>query len=107
MFQPQLGTTPILGSVADVISYLSLYHRFNCFLDLPHHPPCPNSLPICHTLTELHRSLNPILPPLTFLILLFLEILKVPIEGKYEGRAQGPGKSHEGKFLVENFHYPL
>ena len=49
------------------MSYLSLSHRSNCFLDHPCHPPCPNFLPICHPLIELHRSLHPILPP--FLVL--------------------------------------
>ena len=36
-------------------------------MDQPCHPPCPDSLPIRHHLTELHRSLHPILPALPVL----------------------------------------
>ena len=36
-------------------------------MDHPRHPPCNESLPICHPLNDLHRSLHPIIPPLTVL----------------------------------------
>ena len=42
-------------------------HRFKCFMDHPCHPVCPDSLPIRHPLNELHRYLQPILPPLLVL----------------------------------------
>ena len=49
------------------MSYLSLSHFFNCFLDHPCHHPFPNYLPIRHPLTELPRSFHPIRPPLPVL----------------------------------------
>ena len=39
----------------------------NVFLVLPRHPPFPDSLPIHHPMTELHRYFHPILPPLLVL----------------------------------------
>ena len=44
-----------------------LVSPFNCFLDHPRHPLCPDSLPVCPPLTEQHRYLHTILPPLPVL----------------------------------------
>ena len=49
------------------MSYISPSYRFNCFLYHPFHPQCTDSLPICHPLTDIPRSLHPILPPLPVL----------------------------------------
>ena len=56
-----------LGSVVNVTYCLSPSHCFRCFLYHPCHLPWPDSLPICPPLTELHRSLHPIISPLTVL----------------------------------------
>ena len=40
---------------------------FNCFLYFPRHPLCPDSLPILHPKTDMHRSLHPIIPLLPVL----------------------------------------